>query len=236
VVLPHECASGSVSATVTGGPTSFTFTPPVNFADNDTITVNIVAAQVTEQASGTLHPSANYSFSFNTAAPVAPGIATQPQPQTVLAGGTATFSVVASGTAPFSYQWRKNGTAISGNGSATSSTLTLTNVQSTDVANYDVVVTNGVNPPATSNAVGLTVTPVAPNIVTQPVPQTVAAGGTTTFTVAVNGSTPFSFQWRKGGSALSNSGVFSGVTTATLTLTGVAAGDAGSYDVVVTNA
>src|SRR5207253_8523993 len=48
------------------------------------------------------------------AAPVAPSITTQPAGQTITAGQTATFSVTASGTAPLSYQWRKNGTAISG--------------------------------------------------------------------------------------------------------------------------
>ena len=34
--------------------------------------------------------------------------------QTVTAGQTATFSVVAGGTAPLSYQWQKNGANISG--------------------------------------------------------------------------------------------------------------------------
>ncbi|HXY00822.1 MAG TPA: immunoglobulin domain-containing protein, partial [Candidatus Limnocylindrales bacterium] len=53
--------------------------------------------------------------------PVAPTITTQPQNQTVNFGQTATFSVVASGTPPLSYQWNKNGGAISG---ATSSSYT----------------------------------------------------------------------------------------------------------------
>ncbi len=54
-------------------------------------------------------------------APVAPSITTQPASQTVTAGQTATFSVTATGTAPLSYQWQKNGAAISG---ATSSSYT----------------------------------------------------------------------------------------------------------------
>ena len=49
-----------------------------------------------------------------TAAALAPTVTTQPQNQTVSAGATATFTVVASGTAPLSYQWSKNGTAIAG--------------------------------------------------------------------------------------------------------------------------
>src|SRR6266581_9133408 len=40
---------------------------------------------------------------------VAPYITTQPANQTVTAGQTASFSVVASGTAPLNYQWQKNG-------------------------------------------------------------------------------------------------------------------------------
>ena len=51
----------------------------------------------------------------------APSITTQPAAQTVTAGQTASFSVTASGTAPLSYQWKKNGTDISG---ATSSSYT----------------------------------------------------------------------------------------------------------------
>src|SRR5207244_6044937 len=53
------------------------------------------------------------------AAAVAPSITAQPLSQTVTAGQPASFSVTAAGTAPLSYQWNKNGAAISG---ATSST------------------------------------------------------------------------------------------------------------------
>src|SRR5207244_9153590 len=54
-------------------------------------------------------------------APVPPAITTQPNNQTVVAGQAATFMVVASGTAPMSYQWQKNGANIVG---ATSSSYT----------------------------------------------------------------------------------------------------------------
>src|SRR5207244_3364826 len=58
----------------------------------------------------------------NNPPPVMPSIATQPTNQTVTIGQTATFMVVAAGTAPLSYQWQENGTAISG---ATSASSTL---------------------------------------------------------------------------------------------------------------
>ncbi len=66
-----SAANGAVSATASGGPTSFTLTPAANFAFSDTVTVNLVAAQVTDQATGTLPMTANASFSFTTSA--APG-------------------------------------------------------------------------------------------------------------------------------------------------------------------
>ena len=69
----------------------------------------------------------------------APAITGQPQSQTVTAGSSATFSVVASGQA-LAYQWRFNGGNIAG---ATSSSYTIAIVQSGNAGNYDVVVSNG---------------------------------------------------------------------------------------------
>ena len=68
-----------------------------------------------------------------------PAISTQPTSQTVNLGASAAFTVVATGTAPLSYQWQKGGVNLSG---ATNATLTLTNAQATDVGSYVVVVTN----------------------------------------------------------------------------------------------
>jgi O-glycosyl hydrolase len=47
-------------------------------------------------------------------APTAPSVTTQPKSQTISVGQAATFSVVAGGTAPLTYQWLKNGSSISG--------------------------------------------------------------------------------------------------------------------------
>jgi hypothetical protein len=58
------------------------------------------------------------SGSSSVATATAPQIATQPANQTAAVGQTATFAVVATGSAPLSYQWSKNGTAISGATSA----------------------------------------------------------------------------------------------------------------------
>ncbi|WP_415909992.1 MBG domain-containing protein [Oleiharenicola sp. Vm1] len=157
-------ANGAVAATVTGGPSSFTLTPPVSFPAGDSVTVTVFADKVTDLASGTLHPAANYVTSFSTSLPVAPAITTAPVAQTVAAGDTASFTVAASGSSPLTYQWRKNGTAISGNATATSAILTLANVQPGDAGSYDVVVTNSAGS-ATSSAATLTVTAAAPGAV-----------------------------------------------------------------------
>ena len=87
----------------------------------------------------------------------APFVVTQPISQTVTVGGTAAFSVTASGTAPLNYQWQLNGSNITG---ATASLLTLVNVQTTDAGNYSVSVSNLVGTVNSSNAV-LTVTEAA---------------------------------------------------------------------------
>ncbi|MDB6124071.1 MAG: Immunoglobulin I-set domain protein [Pedosphaera sp.] len=71
---------------------------------------------------------------------LAPAITTQPQGQTVEAGSNVTFSVTATGSNPLAYQWSFNGNPIS---SATLSSLTLTNVQSSNAGNYTVLVSNG---------------------------------------------------------------------------------------------
>jgi hypothetical protein len=68
-----------------------------------------------------------------------PSIFVQPQSQTVQPGGSVSFSVFASGDPPLRYQWRKHGTNLPG---ATSSSLTLTNVQAANAGPYTVVVTN----------------------------------------------------------------------------------------------
>ena len=97
----------------------------------------------------------------SSSAPVAPSLTTQPANQTVTAGQTASFSVAATGTAPLSYQWRKNGVAMSG---ATSFSYTTPVATSSDNgAQFTVLVSNNVGS-VTSNSVTLTVSaaPVAP--------------------------------------------------------------------------
>jgi hypothetical protein len=87
-----------------------------------------------------------------------PSITTQPTPVTVLAGQNATFFVVASGTAPLSYQWSRYGVPVPG---ATNATLAISNAQAASSGAYTVVVTNAFGA-AYSNVGSLVVTASAP--------------------------------------------------------------------------
>lgn len=81
---------------------------------------------------------------------VAPGITSQPAGQTVDHGDSASFSVTATGTAPFSYQWRRDGVAIAG---ATESSYTIANTSTNDSgAAFSVVVTNPAGSATSANA------------------------------------------------------------------------------------
>ena len=157
----------------------------------------------------------------------APKITTQPADQTVAAGKTATFAVVATGTAPLTYQWRKNGAAIGGATSASFTTGSLTSADSG--ATYSVVVSNAAGT-ATSRGAKLTVSGTAPSITTQPQDQTIAAGKTATFTVVATGSAPLSYQWRRNGTAIP------GATSASYTTPSQGTSDNGAtFSVLISN-
>ncbi len=78
--------------------------------------------------------------------PVAPTIKVQPASQFILSGATATFHVVGRGPGSLSYQWKKNGTNVSG---ATNASLART---SADTGNYTVVVSNATGSVTSSTA------------------------------------------------------------------------------------
>ena len=135
--------------------------------------------------------------------------------------------MAATGTAPLAYQWRKDGTVITG---GTNPTLVFLSAQIADNASYDVVVSNIVASVA-SSAAALTVTaaPVGPAITTQPVAQSVFTGVATSFSVVASGTAPLTYQWRKNGTAIV------GATDASLSFASSQLADGASYDVVITN-
>lgn len=153
-----------------------------------------------------------------------PTISTPPTAQTACVGGKVTFSVTAAGKAPLSYQWKKDGTAISG---ATNATYTIGSVAAGDAGSYTVVVTNAAGS-ITSAAAVLTVN-VPPTITAQPAAQSACLGKSVLFSVTATGTPPFSYQWKKDGTTIA------GATTAIYTIPAVTNADEGTYTVVVTN-
>ncbi|MGC4072015.1 MAG: immunoglobulin domain-containing protein [Nibricoccus sp.] len=231
-VFIGQPASFSVNATGTA-PLSYQWRKDTNpIPGANSATLSFPSAQISDNGSYDVIVSnsagnapSNAATLTVTAAPTAPVITDDPDSQTVAAGTNVSFSVTATGDGPFTYQWRKNTSPIL---NATSSTLSLTNVQSSDEAVYDVLVTNagGTTPSA---AATLTVN-APPTILTPPSSQAALIGGTVTFNVSVSGSAPFTYQWRK------NTNPIPFATGASLTLSNLQNGDAASYDVIVGNA
>ena len=172
-----------------------------------------------------------------TARAVAPTITRQPSAVSARTGQSIAFNVAASGSTPRFFKWRKDGRDL---GIPTASdTLTLTDVQLTDIGAYSVVVTNA-GGSITSADASLTVTlPDTPAAISSaPVSTTAAIGFEATFSVIVTGTAPTTYRWSRNGVALpgATGTVATNNPTATLTLPRVAASDAGNYTVTVSNA
>jgi alpha-tubulin suppressor-like RCC1 family protein len=154
-----------------------------------------------------------------------PAIVTQPQNTGACVGSSVTLSVNATGVA--TYQWYKDGQILP---MQTSSSLTLASVQPSDAGDYTVELFNAADTVMSSPAHLTVLTP--PAISSQPQGATAGVGAQVTFNVTASGE-GLTYQWRKDGVKLAESGSASGTTTPTLSLASVTAGDAGNYDVVV---
>jgi len=226
------CSGGSVTFSVTAaGTTPLTYQwhkdgTAIAGATSATYTIASVAAGhagrytvVVTNRAGTV-TSAAAALAVN--AP--PALTSQPGSQIACPGKSALFSVTATGTAPLSYQWRKDGEAIAG---ATTAIYTIPSVARDNVGSYTVVVTNPCGS-VTSSAATLSLS-AAPTITSQPVSQTVCPGLPVTLTVVAEGGSPLRYQWVKNGVDIA------GAVTSTFSIPAVTAGDAGTYTVAVSN-
>lgn len=164
-----------------------------------------------------------------------PAITTPPAGLATNAGSSAVFTVQASGTPVFSYQWRKGAANLSDGGNVSGSqtpALTLTNLTGANAGAYAVVVTS---PFGSVTSVVANLVVVDPFIAGQPAGRTNNAGTLASFSVLVDGASPLGYQWRKGSTNLVAGGNVFGARSATLTLSNVLGGDAGAYSVVVSN-
>ena len=155
-----------------------------------------------------------------------PQIVSQPASRTVAELSDVSFTVLASGSAPLTYQWYYFGFDLP---NETNRTLRLTHVSQFDQAgDYDCIITN---PFGQTNTVTATLTIIVPPIIDSVTPssQTVECGGGATFSVVASGDGPLAYQWYFGPTLLG------GQTNDLLTLTNVNAAQVGGYNVVVSN-
>ncbi len=163
----------------------------------------------------------------------APNITSQPVSATVDETDNHTFTVVAGGDPVLTYQWYKDGGAISG---ATSSSLLISGADAGDDADYYCVISNGVSPNATTNTVHLTVIliPVISNDAVGPGefnveggPYGFNEGDAPTLKVTTSAGQNLSYQWKRNGSDV-------GTNSSTYNFT-VSPSTVGTYTCVVSN-
>ena len=187
----------------------------------------------------------NNGTGINTVQP--PSINVQPSsPAAIINGGNTAITVAANGSG-LTYQWQvdpnsgtfSNVTDTGVYSGSTTETLILSGVTlGMNGYKYQVVVSGLIAQTATSNSVTLTVVPPPPSITTQPLNSSIAGGNNTSFSISASG-TGLTYQWQADtGSGIfsdvSDTVIYSGSTTATLTLTGATIGMNGyKYRVVV---
>ncbi len=222
--------SASFSVSATGTPLNYFWKKNGTFITGQTnFTLNFASVVPTNAATYTCQVS-NFLGSITSTGAVltvvfSPTISVQPVGQTVGVGSNFTVSVTASGNPAVTYQWRTNGTAILG---ATISSYTVTGAQTSDSADYDVVITNSIGS-ITSIVATVSVVYYPPTISQQPVGGNVLVDSNFNLSVSASGTAPFTWQWRTNGTPIPGANASSyAIIAAQLT-------DGGSYDVVVTN-
>jgi hypothetical protein len=222
----------------TNGGSSFT---PIPGDTSTTLTVSgatasqngyIYQAVFTNSVGSTTTTSATLTVRY------APTVSSSPSSQTVTAGQTVTFTAAAAGNPAPTVQWQvstNGGSSYTNISGATSTTLTLTGVNSSQNGYlYRAVFTNSLGS-ATTAAATLSVL-FAPSVSTNPTSSTVTAGSNVTFTAAASGNPAPSVQWQVSTDGGTTYTVIAGVTSTTLTLTGVTTSQNGyKYRAVFTN-
>lgn len=151
-----------------------------------------------------------------------PVITQQPVSQIVEAGQNVTFSVTATGLF-LTYQWQKNGTNIP---SGTGTSITLSNVTTTNIGDYRCIVSNPAG--QTPSSIATLFVNGSPTIIQHPVDTTAATGGSAQFEVRALGP-DLLYQWQFGGEPIPSA------TSSILTVNPVSTGSVGSYRCIVSN-
>ena len=195
-------ASGSPSITYSanGLPPGLTFSG-ADISGSPTLTGTYTSTLTATNAYGTDTKSLVITISSD------PKITTNlPESLTLFNKSKATFSIGATGYPAVSYQWQYAGeSGVFGNIGNNSSSYTIDSVSPSSAGKYRVLVKNDVGPTEVSISCNLVVKPLPLSIaiVTQPVPQTILEGQSTTFRVRATGAPTLLYQWFKETTALS---------------------------------
>jgi hypothetical protein len=228
-------AGGTTGVAIPGAASSVYTTPAVDTSYDAT------QYYATVSDSCSTMTSANASLTV-TVSSVPPTIITQPVGEAVTAGGTTSFSVVASGSPALAYQWyvvpagQVAGTLIAGANSSTYNVPATATLTTNDQDSYYVIVTNPYGqavsqpaPLAVGNGILLQITG-------QPADQFVNVGDPATFTVTVTSTLPLTYQWYRADPGSATFTAIPGATSASYTLDSSALTDSGAmYRVVVNN-
>ena len=149
-----------------------------------------------------------------------------PQRSTVLPGTNVTFSVVADGEGPVTYQWQWEGADLPG---ATNSSLFLTNVQLETSGQYSVRIADSFN--SLLSPPGLLTVLVKPLVLDQPQSQALPVGATATIQFTVYGTRPMAYRWLKSGAPI----IPFELGQTSLVLPNLALSNAGVYKAAITN-
>jgi len=231
-------------------------TLPAGTAASLTLT-NLVAGdagayrvRVTNTAGSVTSSSANLTVNAAPLAGTKPAITTQPVSKSVATGASHTFSATASGTAPLTYAWYKEGRLVA---SGSNADLVFAAVAPSDGGTYRLVVSNSAGG-AVSESATLTVTAAgsgsgsggsgggsstpgsgsspaatAPAITTQPAATTASSGTKVTVSVVATGTAPLRYRWYKDGREIERA------ESATYELSSARVDSAGLYSVRVSN-
>jgi hypothetical protein len=226
-------SGGTTGVAISGAKSSSYTTPPVDIGyDGDQY-----YATVTDSC-GTLS-SSNATLTV-TAGNAPPTIITQPFGQTVAPGGTASFSVAATGTPTLTYQWYRisagqaTGVAVAGATSATYTVPSTVITTANDQDAYYVIVSNSYGqaasqpaPLAVGNGIQITL---------QPATQYVDAGASATYQVTANSAAPLTYQWYEAAPGSATFAAIPGATGSSYTVDSARSSDNGDvFYVVVSN-
>jgi len=244
----HACTGSNILLTVTASYAS-TYQwnlngAPISGATNSSYTVSSAGSANAGNYSVTVTNGVGSVTSSVAVVAVGSSITSNPASLSLHPDQTALFSVLGQGVGELSYQWYQipsggtTGVAVAG---ATSSSYVTPPVDTTyNGAQYYATVTDACGP-LTSTDATLTVTAgnVPPTIITQPVGVTVAAGGTTSFSVTASGTPTLTYQWYRIPAGQKTGTAIPGATSATYSVPATAtttANDQDAYYVVVSNA